>query len=88
MGGIPSAINRKKVVDLELRKLDILKKEEETWRQKSWGIGFIKADLNTKFFHSYIDNRQVINFIWEISRDDGHRRLQAKGGKKTFLEYF
>lgn len=71
LDGILSNLNRNKVVDLEARKLSILKLDEERWRQKSRAIWLDKGDLNTKFFHSYVDNRRVKNFVWEILNANG-----------------
>jgi hypothetical protein len=51
--------------------MNLLRQEEETWRQKSRINWLAVGDRNTKFFHAYANSRKQINTIWEISKDDG-----------------
>lgn len=64
--GILSSMDISKVMELEARKLSILKLEEKTWRQKSRAMWLEKGDLNTIFFYYYVDNRRVKYSIWEL----------------------
>ena len=69
--GVLLVFNRHKAVDLESRKLHILTKEEERWRQKGSAIWLAKGDLNTKVFHNYVDYRRRTNALWDIFGMEG-----------------
>ena len=55
---------------LEDKKMVIVKKEVETWRQKSRSIWLSQVDANTKLFHQFVDYRRIVNTVWEVVKDD------------------
>jgi hypothetical protein len=64
-------LEKRKVMELEARKLSILKLKGKSWRQKSKAVSLEKGDLNIKIFHSYTDNRRAKNSIWELNGSNG-----------------
>jgi hypothetical protein len=59
------------VLAKEQRKITLLKREEETWRQKSRVNWLATGDRNTNFFHAYANSRKQLNAIWDITKGDG-----------------
>jgi hypothetical protein len=87
-GGFEGEDERKLVTEKEKRKLELLKKEEETWRQKSRVTWLNSGDKNTKFFHAYANFRKQTNTIWEIRKEDGSVATKKKYLEKEGVSYF
>jgi hypothetical protein len=68
--------------------MELLKQEEETWRQKSRATWLACGDRNTKFFHSYVNYRRHINSIWDIRKEDGSLVTSQKELEKEVVVYF
>jgi len=70
-GGLEKEIDKVIVLELERRKLVLLRQEEETWRQKRRINWLASGDRNTKNFHAYANSKKQKNIIWEINKEDG-----------------
>jgi hypothetical protein len=67
---------------------DLLRQEEETWRQKSRVNWLATGDRNTKFFHAYASSRKQINTIWDITKEDGTIISNKLDLQKEVVDYF
>jgi hypothetical protein len=76
------------VLEKEKRKLELLRQEEETWRQKSRVNWLATGDKNTKFFHAYASSRKQINTIWDITKEDGTIISNKLDLQKEVVDYF
>eukprot|EP00253_Pinus_taeda_P013898 PITA_13898 len=63
--------SKKKIVDLEKHKNQILLAKEEEWRLKSRAIWLKAGDKNTSFFHNYAKGRKSANTIWQLMTEEG-----------------
>ena len=73
---------------LEFKKLIILRKEAETWRQKSWEIWLAQGDGNSIFSHKFVDFRRKYNTVWEIQNDRGECVKGQRNLKVEASHYF
>jgi hypothetical protein len=87
-GGIMRDDDRERVTEKEKRKLELLKQEEETWRQKRRITWLNSGDKNTKFFHAFANFRKKTNTIWEIRKEDGSVETKHKDLEKEVVTYF
>jgi hypothetical protein len=74
---------------LESERNDILKIEEEYWRQKSRATWLKCGDRNTKFFHKFASARRNQKHIWEIDDDTGQTfrgQEEIKGEATRFFK--
>jgi hypothetical protein len=76
------------VLEKEKRKLELLRHEEETSRQKSRVNWLATGDRNTKFFHAYASLRKKINTIWDITKEDGTIISNKLYLQKESVNYF
>jgi hypothetical protein len=76
------------VAEKEKRKLDLLKKEEETRRQKIRVTWVASTERNTKFFHSYANYRRHENTIWKIRKEYGSFATSQKDLEHEVVLYF
>jgi len=51
---------------LEQRKEGLLREVKISWRLKSIATWIAKGDKNTKLLHNYVNNRRVVNHIWDF----------------------
>jgi len=66
-------MDREKLADLSYRKDHLLKLQETTWRLKSRALWLEAGDHNTKYFHSYANQRRVLSSIWELKNLAGEK---------------
>lgn len=52
--------------------LEILKREEIYWKDKSRELWIVDGDLNTKFFYASSEARRISNKICSIKDDNGN----------------
>jgi hypothetical protein len=88
LGGFERVEDKVLVVEKEKRKMDMLKKEEETWRQRNRVNWLASRDRNTKKIHSYANFRIHINTIWDIRKVDGSITTIQKDLEKEVVGYF
>ena len=70
------------LLELESKKDDILRKEEESTRLKSRDLWIEAGDNNTKFFHRFASHRRNQNTIWDIKNVEGNKVLHKEILKK------
>ncbi|GAA0170700.1 hypothetical protein LIER_24902 [Lithospermum erythrorhizon] len=68
--------------------LDLLKSEEEYWRQRSKLTAISEGDRNTKFFHSHVKHKTKINNILELKDDSGILISNEEKIRKYCKTYF
>jgi hypothetical protein len=71
---------------LQTGRNDLIKREEEYWRQKSRDIWLKCGDHNTRFFHNFATARRKQKNIWEIEDENGwsvrgHEELKAEAAR-------
>jgi hypothetical protein len=76
------------VAEKERRKLELLKQEEETWRQKNRALWLAAGDRNTKFFHSFSNYRRQHNAIWDIRKEGGSVATSQKELEEEVVVFF
>eukprot|EP00253_Pinus_taeda_P001568 PITA_01568 len=69
--GYATLESKKKIVDLEKHKNQILLAKEEEWRLKSRAIWLKAGEENTSFFHNYAKGRKSANTIWQLLTEEG-----------------
>jgi hypothetical protein len=72
----------------ELRRNEILRLEEEAWHLKIRAIWLQSGDKNTNFFHKFVEQRRVINTIWEIKNSEGERKTSQADIEEVALNFF
>eukprot|EP00253_Pinus_taeda_P017589 PITA_17589 len=70
-GTFPSNELTDKLTELTVKRGNILKEREETWRLQSTAIWLKEGDDNSKFFHKFANGRKVINTIWKLTNEQG-----------------
>jgi hypothetical protein len=73
---------------LESERNDILKNEEEYWRQKSRATWLKCGDRNTKYFHKFSSARRNQKHIWEIDDENGQTIRGQEEIKGEASRYF
>ena len=61
---------------MELQKNELMDKEEETWRFKSWKVWIKQGDNNTKFFHKFSNMRKNMILI-QLIKDPNDRSYSS-----------
>eukprot|EP00253_Pinus_taeda_P034846 PITA_34846 len=70
-GAFASNELRDKLTELTIKRGNILKEREETWRLQSRAIWLKEGDDNSIFFHKFANGRKVINTIWKLINEQG-----------------
>ena len=78
----------KEVWECELKREELLAKEEELWRLKSRAIWIKEGDNNTKFFHRYATHRKNVNMISAIKDINGESVHSFKEKAEARERYF
>jgi hypothetical protein len=73
---------------LEAERNELLKFEEEYWRQKSRDTWLKSGDCNTKYFHKFANARRNQKHIWEIGDDTGQTFRGQEEIKGEAIRYF
>jgi hypothetical protein len=76
-------ISKKEVAEIQL-----LKEEEESWRQKSRAVWLQSGDRNTKYFHHYASAQKNCKQIWELHSEEGMKLSGPKELKEEAVNYF
>lgn len=79
---------KRQLVDLETRKANILRIQEENWRIKNRAISINQSDRNTKFFHKYASQRSNHNAIWDLKDNEGKIISSHKDLEKVVVDHF
>lgn len=82
----PSSIQAYK--DLEREYVELLKKEETLWRQRSRATWLKDGDKNTKFFHGKVGQRRKTNEIKKIRGDDGRWWHNQENIVRVMVDYY
>jgi hypothetical protein len=81
-----------RLLQLEKKRINLLKEKEETWRLKSRAIWLESGDENTKFFQAYAKGRKNVNTIWHLKDQYGNLETSFEGmsllGKNYFQNLF
>lgn len=76
------------IKSLDHDKAILLQNEEAIWRLKIRALWISLGDRNTKFFHSYANQRKVHKAIWEVSDANGVRvtsQSEIEGATSNFF---
>jgi hypothetical protein len=73
---------------LETERNEILKYNEEKWRQRSRAIWLKSGDSNTSFFHKFANQRRIHKHIWDLIDDDGNQVKGQADLKLAATKYF
>jgi hypothetical protein len=66
-----NSANEARLKMMETECNELLRKEEEHWRQKICAIWLKCGDHNTRFFHNFASARRNQKHIWEIEAGNG-----------------
>ena len=76
-----------RLLQLEKKRIKLLKEKEETWRLKRRAIWLESGDENTKFLQAYAKGRKNVNTIWHLKDQDENMETSFEGmstqGKTT-----
>ena len=86
--GLSNLQEKMHIQGLEFKKLFILRKEAETWRQKSGAIWLAQGDANSKKNHKFVVFRRKYDTVWEIQNDRGECVKGQWNLKVEDLHYF
>ena len=70
--GSPSTDPIHNIKELEENKKKILHVQDITWRLKRKALWIQEGNKNTKLFHRYVNNRRMVNTIWDIKDSNGY----------------
>jgi hypothetical protein len=77
-----------RLLQLEKRRIILLKEKEETWILKSIATWLESGEENTKFFQAYSKGRKHINTIWHLKDQAGNLETTFEGMSKLGKNYF
>jgi hypothetical protein len=90
--GFATPDSKEALMVLEKKKRQLLKDQEEMWRQKSRATWLNSGDENTKFFQDFANGRKIRNTIWKLSDSSGREVSSFKDlaqlGKSHFQNLF
>jgi hypothetical protein len=72
----------------EAVRFHLLKKEEESWCQKSRAVWLQSGDCNTKFFHNVASAQKNHKHIWDLHSEEGRKITGQVELKEEAVKYF
>ena len=66
-----SKVTKNHLIEMEARKVCLLRVQAETWRLKIHAIRINHGDCNSKKFHKFSCQRKNLNSIWELKDSEG-----------------
>lgn len=83
-----SAVTKEKIIQLQVRKKELLNFEEESWHLKIRGVWLAAGDSNTRYFHNFANHRRIINSIWDLNSMNGTTLFSQADLKAEVVNFF